>query len=73
MGGDGKTGPNDARRIVWAKGMSFISLFRVLFNLTNFFHLLRFYSYLKKTGWIWLGSDEKNGPKRRQTHRLGYR
>ena len=59
-----KTGPNDTSCVVWAKGMCFFFLFHILLNLTNFFALLRCYSSLKTTGWVRLGCDEKNGPKR---------
>ena len=67
----GKTGPNDARHVVWAIGKYFFFLFHVLLNLTNVFCLLKFYMHYKGTERVGIGSDEKNGPKRHKTRCLG--
>jgi hypothetical protein len=56
-----KTGPNDARRVVWATGTCFCQFYK----LTNvFFVLFRFYLRLKSTG---RGLDGRREQKRAQT------
>ena len=67
----GKTGPNNARHVVWAKGELFFFLFHVLLNLTNVFCLLSFYLHYKGMERVGMGGDGKNGPKRHKTCRLG--
>ena len=60
------TGPNDVERVervVWAVSKFFFSLFHALFLLTN---------YLLDEIPDKDGGDEGNGPKRRQTRRLGH-
>jgi hypothetical protein len=61
-----KTGPNDAKCVVWAIRKSFSYLFCVLFLLMTVFR-----NYLS-TGRLREGGDYENGPKRRQTRRLGH-
>ena len=62
-----KMGSNDAlRRVVWAISMCFFLI--SMFIYTNY--VLLFYLGMKKAR---VGKDNKNGPKRRQTHRLGQR
>ena len=46
-------------------GLGYFILFHVLLILTNIFCLFGFYLCLTTTGSIWLGGDEKNGPKQR--------
>jgi hypothetical protein len=64
------TGPNDARRVVWALGeFFFISV--VFFYLFN--DVYRYYGRSKGTEGFSGGNDDDNGPKRRETRRLGPR
>ena len=64
-----RTGPNDATRVVWAIGMCFFLLF-VFFLLLN--NIYSYYGYNKATEGLREGSDEENGPKRRESRRLGH-
>ena len=57
----GKTGPNDARHVIWAKGEHFFFLFHVLLNLTNVFCLLSFYLHYKGMERVGVGGDGKKG------------
>src|SRR5271163_4341307 len=69
-------GPNDARRVVWVLGMFLIFSFRVLYILTNDFLFYlgpRLYLRSTSTGKVRIDGDHENGPKRRQTRRLGLR
>ena len=70
-----KTGPNDARRVVWALGMFLFLFFRVLYILTNgfLFYLCRLYLCSICTGGVQMDGDHENGPKRHQTRLLGLR
>ena len=62
--GTTKTGPNDARRVVWALGESF-------FIIIHSFSILNdFYRYYRCTDGLMGDSDDENGSKRRQTRRL---
>ena len=56
------TGPNDVERVVWAVSF-FFPFFHALYLLTN---------YLLDEIPDKDGGDEGNGPKRRQTRRLGH-
>ena len=57
------TSPNDARRVVWAKGMYFLYLFRVLFNLTDAFcFYLGSIEVLKGRGGLEWAAVTKTGP-----------
>ena len=56
-----RTGPNDARRVVWALGEFFLSFFRLFLIPT----------YNEKRDRV--GRDDKNRPKRRVWRRLGPR
>ena len=60
-----ETGPNDAKRIVWAIREVFIYLSHVLLLLTSVFR------YYLSTGRLRY-RDHENGPKRRETRRLGH-
>jgi hypothetical protein len=64
------TGPNDARRVVWALGEFFFHFFRV-FLVLNDVH--RHYGLPKGMEGLSGGSDNDNGPKRRVLCRLGPR
>jgi hypothetical protein len=57
-----KTGPNDVKRVVWAIRKFFFPFFCILISLMTVFR----YYYLRE------GGDHENGPKRRQTRRLGH-
>jgi hypothetical protein len=63
------TGPNDARRVVWAIGEYFL-IFFVFFVLNYSFIEYIDYNYeICDVG----GSVDENGPKRRVSRRLGHR
>ena len=64
-----RTSPNDANRVVWAIGTCFLLLFVFLLLLNNIY---RNYGYNKATEGLREGGDEENGPKRRESHRLGH-
>jgi hypothetical protein len=66
-------GPNDVSDVVWAISTYFFFFFHVFLIITNGFILFRFYQCYKRTGGVRLGGDNKNGPKRCQTRRLGLR
>ena len=59
-----KTGPNDARHVVWALGMFLFSFFRVLYILTNgfLFYLGCIYVLYAQEGFGWT-AIMKTGPK----------
>ena len=61
-----RTGPNDAKRVVWAISKFFKILF-VFFMTTN--HLT---GILKSTDAPTRDYDQENGPKQRETRRLGH-
>ena len=66
-----KTGPNDARHVVWAIGKYFFFLLHVLLNLTNVFCLLRFYLHYKGMERVGMGGDGKNGPMIQERRKRG--
>ena len=65
-----RTGPNDASGVVWAIGELFKNFFRVFFiyKLMIYLHSVVIYQVRDREE-----GDEENGPKRRQTRRLGHR
>ena len=63
------TGPNDVRHVVWALGEFFFHFLRVFFFVFNDLH--RYYRLSKGTVWFNTSNDDDNGPKRRETRRLG--
>ena len=62
-------GPNDASRVVWAIRWVFFysSCFLLLLN-----NIYSYYDYIKATEGLREGGDEENGPKRRESRRLGH-
>ena len=62
-------GPNDASRVVWAIRWVFFfsSCFFLLLN-----NIYSNYDYVKATEGLREGGDEENGPKRRESRRLGH-
>ena len=64
-----RTGPNDAIRVVWAISTSFFSS-SCFFLLLN--DIYSYYDYTKATEGLREGGDEENGPKRRESRRLGH-
>jgi hypothetical protein len=69
-----KTGPNDMSSVIWALDTSFN--LRVFYMLTYIFTILGFIYFLKERGglgWVTVGDDDENGPKRCQMHCLGPR
>src|ERR1700678_2580152 len=62
-----KTGPNDARCVVWALGMFFF------LDFLRFIILSSFYLGITLMKRVWMGNEKKKGPKRHQTHHLGPR
>ena len=67
-----KTGPNDIRHVVWAKGTCFF-FFHVLLILTYVFCFFRFYLCYKGTGRVGLAGDDDNGSRRCKMHLLDQR
>ena len=64
-----RTGPNDAIHVVWAISTSFFNS-SCLFLLIN--NIYSSYDYIKATEGLREGGGEENGPKRRNTRRLGH-
>jgi hypothetical protein len=62
-----KTGPDDARHVVWALGESFFIIIHSFSILNDFY---RYYGYYRCTDGLMGDSDDENGSKRRQTRRL---
>ena len=64
-----KTGPNDAIRVVWAISTCFHFLIGFFFLLI---HIYRYYGCYGATEGCAGFYEEKNGPKRRVSRRLGH-
>ena len=62
-------GPNDASRVVWAIRWVFV-FSSCFFSLLN--NIYSNYDYIKATEGLREGGDEENGPKRRESRRLGH-
>jgi hypothetical protein len=65
-----RTGPNDASGVVWAIGEYFFIFLRVFLSANYCFMIYTVVIY--EVRYREAGNDE-NGPKRRQTRRLGHR
>ena len=65
-----KTGPNDARRVIWALGESFSIYIRILLVLNVLYSL---YLSLEETEWVSEGGDNDNGPKQCEMRHLGHK
>ena len=65
-----KTGPNDARRVVWACGESFYIYICIVLVLNVLYSL---YLSLEETEWVAEGGGGENGPKRRVSCHLGHK
>jgi hypothetical protein len=64
-----KTGPNDASRVVWAIGESFFILFAFFLFINDVY---RYNGCYKGTEGLMEDTGKENGPKRRETRRLGH-
>jgi hypothetical protein len=64
-----RTGPNDAKRVVWAISEFFLLKFRVFSILNYNYGYTRCFTGTER---INEDGDDENGPKRRETRRLGH-
>ena len=68
-----KTGQMMPRRIVWALGVIFSSLFLILTKVLMYIESLMTRYATGRAETTKMGRDDKNGPNDAQTHRLGPR